>query len=447
MRVELQDRGEGASDQSNPEEIVVLRFGSSALNGKEALERATTEIYRHVREGRKAVAVVPASANPADAKENASLLAKECEAVGLEAEIVAGAGNDAVPAKFPHDVAIIPGRGADNNNDLPPHAAAPKRLRVAVAGLGFIGGGVARRLARDNPDYDFCAAMVREPFKDRSSIAVDQVTNDLGAFLAARPDVIIDALPDGKTGRALIKTALVRGVSIVTANKQAIAGVMSELTAIAEQSGATLRYSASVGGGAPFIETVGRARNAGEVKSIEAVLNGTVNYVLTALAEGERFDAAVKAAQEAGFAEPDPFADLSGADARAKISILSFAAFGEEIDLDRIEVEWLDAAKAVRFAQEGGRWRQLARLEKTAGGLTASVRFERRDDDPLFADAVWEANALRLRLIDGRVVECRGKGAGRRPTVESILGDLGAIRRQVRSARAPSALAREAVSA
>ncbi|MEK7264818.1 MAG: hypothetical protein AAB227_01850 [Pseudomonadota bacterium] len=441
MRVDFNDRSAYSAAQKNPENAVVIRFCSSALEGEGKLEKAPTEIYRHVREGRKIVAILPA-----DQAEAAFLLAKECEAVGLDAAVFFGAGVDAAPPAFAQDVAIVPGQVANNSNDVPSFAALRKH-RVAVAGLGLIGGGVARRLARDNPDYSFCAALVREPFKDRSAIAVDQLTNDLGAFLAARPDIVIDALPDGKAGRALIGAALARGVSVVTANKQAIAGAMSELTELAEQSGASFAYSASVGGGAPFLETAARAREAGEVRSIEAVLNGTVNYILTALAKGQRFDAAVKAAQEAGFAEPDPSADLSGADARAKISILSFAAFGEEIDLGRIGIEALDAASAARFVEEGGRWKQIARLEKTASGLTASVRFERRDDDPLFARAEWEANALRIRLAGGEIVECRGKGAGRRPTVESILGDLGAIRRRGGANHAPSVLTREAVSA
>ena len=443
MRVEFKNQGENSAYQKNKDDIAVLRFGTSALSGEVNLASAATAIYRHFREGRKVVAIVPADVNDA-----ATRLASECEAVGLAAEIFFDAGlADAIPATFSRDVAIIRGRVADNNNDSPARAVAPKRRRVAIAGLGLIGEGVARRLGRDNPDYEFCAALVREPFRERGWLAVDQVTNDLAAFLAAKPDVVIDALPDGNAGRALIGRALEAGVSVVTANKQAIAGSMSELTVRAERSGAIFACSASVGGGAPFIETVGRARAAGEVQSIEAVLNGTVNYVLTALSHGERFEVAINAAQKAGFAEPDPSADLSGVDARAKISILSYAAFGEEIGLDRIEIEALDAANAARFAQEGGRWKQIARLEKSASGLVASVRFERRDDDRLFADAMWEANALRLRLIDGRVVECRGKGAGRRPTVESLLGDLGAIGRREGNARALSALAREAVSA
>lgn len=329
----------------------------------------------------------------------------------------------------------------------PSPAKRSARLRVAVAGLGLIGEGAALRLSRANPDYELCAALVREPFRERPFLPIGQVTNDLTAFLSTRPDVVIDALPDGAAGRALIRAALARGVSIVTANKQAIAGAMAEFDALAEESGASFAFSPSVGGGAPLLEAVLRA--GGAARSIEAALNGTVNFILTSLAQGGSFAEAVKAAQLAGFAEPDPSADLSGADARAKLAILSYAAFGREIDLEAIEVEALDAEKAARFAAAGGSWKQLARLERRDdGALAASVRFERRDDDPLFAGALWEANALRLRLEDGRVIECRGKGAGRRPTVESILADLADVRRKLTGrASAETALAKEAVSA
>lgn len=575
MRVDFENLSSMAAydaDASTP--IVVLKFGSSVLRTRDDLYDVVTEIYRHVREGRKVVAVVSAFAGETDVliaeaaavgagpssrhaprlvslgeERSAALLAIACEATGLEARILGarilslkagGPVNDAHPQSANvnllrdeiarRDVVIVPGfvalgdrgepvllgrggsdltavflaaalglrettlmkdvdgvydrdpatatceamrfrrldwrtardiagkllqpkaidfaaahqvairvlrlNGAEGTyvsakGEAPSRVSAPHRLRVAVAGLGLIGEGVALRLARDNPDYELCAALVREPFKERAALAVGQVTNDLAAFFATKPDVVIDALPDGTAGRVLAVAAFDRGVSVISANKQAIAGAIAALTAKAQGSGAALRYAAAVGGGAPFLETVARARRFSDIHSLEAVLNGTVNFILTSLARGVAFDEAVVAAQQAGFAEPDPSADLSGDDARAKIGLLSYAAFGEEIAPGAIEIEALGAAKAARFTADGGEWRQVARLDDDgAGRRTASVRFERRDDDPLFAGTHFEANALRVTLADGRTLTCRGKGAGRRPTVESLLGDLGAIRRE-----------------
>lgn len=317
-----------------------------------------------------------------------------------------------------------------------PASAPPARvvhdpaLRVAVAGLGQIGEGAALRIAADAHDYRLCAALVRDAAKRRLDAFSGAIIADrVETLLAAKPGAIVEALPDGAAGRALIRAALGKGISVVTANKQAIAGEMAALTALAQSTGAHFRYSPSVGGGAPLVETVARAAAAGTVVRIEAVLNGTVNFILTSLAAGVPFADAVRRAQIAGFAEPDPSADLSGADARAKIAILSFVAFGREIALDAIEVEALTPEKAAAFAAGGGVVKQLATIENAGGGIAARVVFTRADDDGFFKSAEWEANALRAALGDGRVFEARGKGAGRRPTVESILADLGDIRR------------------
>jgi homoserine dehydrogenase len=327
----------------------------------------------------------------------------------------------------------------------PARAVRDRHLRVAVAGLGQIGEGAALRIAADAHDYRLAAALVRDGAKRRldafsSAIIADRVET----LLATKPGAIVEALPDGAAGRALIRAALSKGVSVVTANKQAIAGDMAALTALAASTGAQFRYAPSVGGGAPLVETVAQAASAGSVRKIEAVLNGTVNFILTSLAAGVPFAEAVRRAQIAGFAEPDPSADLSGADARAKIAILSFVAFGREIALDAVAVEALTAEKAAAFAASGGAVKQLATIAMTDGKFAARVAFARVDDDPFFKSAEWEANALRAALDDGRMFEARGKGAGRRPTVESILADLGDIRRALlgssASAEAPAAL-------
>ena len=316
-----------------------------------------------------------------------------------------------------------------SHTDDPSLPIPHETLRIAVAGLGVVGEGAALRLCED-VNYDPCGALVRDAAKPRSGkLAALPIHTDIDALLEERPDVVIDALPNGPAGRALIEAALSKGVSVVTANKQAVAGALDALHGQAKAAGATLAYAASVGGGAPMVETVRRAAETGEVASIEAILNGTVNFILDCVASGEAFDDAVARAQDAGFAEPDPSADLSGEDARAKIAILAYEAFGREIDLEEIELEPLDAALARRFEQEGGVWKQIARIERRGDRIAAQVGFERVDDDDFFSATPGESNALRLKTADGAVFACKGKGAGRRPTVESLLADLGEIKR------------------
>lgn len=315
-----------------------------------------------------------------------------------------------------------------SHTDEPQAPVSAEKLRVAVAGLGVIGEGAALRLAADENDYELCAALVRDISKLRAdALASIPVHTDIDALLVERPNVIIDALPDGEAGKTLIRKALAQGVSIVSANKQAVAGVLSELHEMADANGAHLTYAASVGGGSPMVETARRASESGNVAEMTAILNGTVNYILDLMTEGVGFDEAVRRAQDAGFAEPDPTADLSGEDARAKIAILAYQAFGFDMDLDAIELEALTPELAASFLEKGGIWKQLARIDRKDGALKARVAFEQVDDDPFLRATPGESNALRAVTVSGETFLCKGKGAGRRPTVESLIADLGDI--------------------
>ena len=340
------------------------------------------------------------------------------------------------------DVAINVRRlGADEGtrvaaeNEEPVPAKKPEPVSVGVAGLGVIGAGAALRILGTNIDYAFAGALVRNLEKKREhDFEGCRFYGAQEAFLEARPDIVIDALPTGDAGAQLIETALSRGVSIVSANKQGLAGSLSRFQNIAAANGAALYYSASVGGGAPMIETLRRASATGRITSVTAILNGTVNFILSAMKNGETFERAIVQAQEAGFAEPDPSADLSGEDAKAKISILCYEAFGREPDQDDVAVEPLTPELAKKIAQSGDAWRQLASFSETEeGDISASVEYRPAGDDVLFNETHGECNALRVTIDDGRHFDCRGKGAGRRPTVESLLADLGDFRRTVQA--------------
>ncbi|NOX83185.1 MAG: hypothetical protein GXP06_09425 [Alphaproteobacteria bacterium] len=307
-------------------------------------------------------------------------------------------------------------------------AVGARRLRVGVAGLGVVGGGAALELIGEAARYELCAVLVRDREKPRAP-ELDGVRKytDVGVFLSEGPDVIIDALPCGDAGRVLIERALEQGVSVVSANKQAVFGSLARFHRLAADNKAAFAYSASVGGGAPMVETVRKARSAGEIKSLTAIVNGAVNYILTLVGSGVSFDEAVARAQAAGFAEPDPAADLSGDDARAKASILAFEAFGVEIAADKIEVEALDAARADHIVRDGRAWRQLTRIEKLDRGVAARIAYECVDGDGFFRAVRDEGNALRVVNATGADFTCADKGAGRGPTVRSLFADLEAI--------------------
>lgn len=365
---------------------------------------AASAVYRQVRRGRRVVAV---ACGGADAS---ARLAEALDAIGVAA--VRPAPGEALL----HDgVTIVPG---------PEVAVAPRRpgparpLRVALAGCGVVGGGVLPRLLAD-PRFEVVGVLVRNPDKPRDpAVPAGLILSDPATLLAREPDVVVEAISDASTGLALIRAALSRGVHVVSANKQAVGGDLPGLTALAESTDARLLYSASVGGGAPLIETVRRAAAQGDIVRIEAVLNGTCNFILNRLAEGGAFDDALSAAREAGFAEEDPSADLTGLDAAAKLAILAHEGLDRPLRIEAVARQTL-AADAVLPV---GRVRQIARLDVASG--RTGVAFEAVDGDALFADLPDEANALRVTLADGRIFTSTGRGAGRRPTAESVRADL-----------------------
>lgn len=314
----------------------------------------------------------------------------------------------------------------------PPRIAEPHRpLRVAVAGCGVVGGGALARLLED-PRVDVVGVLVRDPSKPRDVPGANPrqlrplLVSDPEALLARQPDIVLEALSEADAGHAVIRTALEQGVDVASANKQAVSRDPAGLLALAQASGARLLWSASVGGGVPMVENLRATRAEGPVAAFEAVLNGTVNFMLARLGAGASFDQALAEARAAGFAEEDPSADLEGLDALAKVRLLAFEAFGvmpgdAEIPRDVLRADALPPAGT----------RQICRCELKDGKLVASVRLVSGDLDPLFAGLKGEENALKVIAEDGSVVRCRGRGAGRWATAESLLADLSdlAIRR------------------
>ncbi len=369
-----------------------------ALTDDRSLRDAASEFYRQTRLGRRAVAVV---SGPVEA------LASHCDLLGL-ATVTA---DPQAPALVHEPVVLIPGSVAGRdvasvNPDRP--------VRVAIAGCGVVGGGLYLRLRQD-PRFQIVGVLVRSTTRLRAPQPDPEiVTTTLNDVLATRPDVILDCLSDGEAGLALTHAALSAGVSVISANKQAIGPTLADLDDLAQANGAIFAYSAAVGGGAPVIETLLRARRHGPVARIEGVLNGTVNFLLNQLGGGAAFATALTDARRLGFAEEDPTADLSGLDAATKLTILSALAWDRPTPLATIET------LSAQTALPAGPIRQIGRADAISG----EVVFQPVEGDTLFADLPDEWNALRVICEDGTVFTCRGRGAGRWPTAESVWADL-----------------------
>jgi homoserine dehydrogenase len=251
------------------------------------------------------------------------------------------------------------------------------------------------------------------------------ITTRLEALIADPVDVVIELLGGEEPARTLISKALRLGSHVVTANKALLANDLATLQTVCANSGATLRYSAAVGGVMPALETISRARSVAPLHSISGVLNGTTNFILDQLANGSDFSTAVSAAQENGYAERDPQIDLNGTDVAQKLTLLVQAAF--DISPSFIQKQGIENLEPnrIRKAKDNGRViRLVAECRRESHGIVATVSpVELSLDHPL-ARVSGVENCLIVQAENGRTWDVRGRGAGRWPTTEAVVGDL-----------------------
>ena len=300
---------------------------------------------------------------------------------------------------------------------------AAKVLRVSIAGYGVVGQALAERL-RNEPGFRIVAILVRDTDRARVVPAPVALTSDRGQFLACETDIIVDALSCEDTGSLLCNIVLPKGVSIVSASKRVISAAHGQLTDAATRGGSQLLYSAAVGGSAAVLETIDQARASGEIAEVIGVLNGTVNFILQRLSQGASFAQALSEAQERGFAEENPEADLSGADAAAKLRLIANRATAIDPQAFAVATDRLDEAAALRIAASGERWVQVARASRQGGDFEASVTLQPLREVETLPAVVDEWNCAAVRLTNGRIYRCVGRGAGGAATAEAIVADL-----------------------
>jgi homoserine dehydrogenase len=232
-----------------------------------------------------------------------------------------------------------------------------------------------------------------------------------------------------EAGEALAR-ALRSGRHVVTANKAVIAARGPALLALADRENLRLSYSAAVGGVVPVIETL-RGRSEPVVK-VEGVLNGTSNFVLGLLAEGRTTDDAVAEARALGYAEADPSDDLSGLDAARKLAVIAREAFGVSLDAQDIPLPERGAVAEWRPRGDGRVARLVGSVRATSDGCEARVQLVTIEASHALAHCRGANNAIIITLRSGRTLKLEGRGAGRWPTAESVMGDLLELGRDLR---------------
>ncbi|MFZ0129293.1 MAG: homoserine dehydrogenase [Candidatus Dormiibacterota bacterium] len=310
---------------------------------------------------------------------------------------------------------------------------------VGMLGLGTVGSAVARRLIGE---WEFlgeragatpvlrCVA-VRDISKPRD-VDLKNVRLVAGPQdVIADPGVaiVIEVMGGTDPATELIESALRAGKSVVTANKAVIAASGPRLTALAAEHGARLYYEASVGAGLPIIALLRRSLLADRIASLDGVINGTTNVILTRMrSPGVSFANALTDAQRRGFAEADPSLDVDGWDAVQKLVILAWLALDVSIApgaVDRIGIREVAAADVGALAQLGYRVRLLAHAERaSSGAVHLRVRPTAVGAGHLLHDVDDADNAVIISSDLAATVMLRGLGAGGDSTASAVLSDV-----------------------
>jgi homoserine dehydrogenase len=300
-------------------------------------------------------------------------------------------------------------------------------IRIAVMGAGGVGSKFLERCQEWSELLEVDRILVRDASRRRDHPMAARFTSDARSFVRPDVDVFVDIGTGVSPSAELLEGFLKAGVSVTSANKQAVANAGDKLRAAARASGAMLTYSASVGGGAPIIEALKRAMASHKITGFCGVLNGTSNFVIDQVESGKSFDAAMDEARRLGFAEPDSTADLDGTDVGAKLKLLREIAFPGEAPR-HIEVGQITEDSLV--IPKGKGLRYVARCDRTATGLQASMKLEVLDADHYLVGARGEQNRAIIELDNGETWYVTGKGAGAWPTSEALLADVLQIARE-----------------
>lgn len=308
-------------------------------------------------------------------------------------------------------------------------AAGARRMRVALLGCGTVGGGLFQYIQRYPDLFEISKILVRTIDSPRyEALPKALLTEDPDDPAILEADFVAESIGGLTPAADLVIRALERGQDVATANKEIFARRFDALSAAAGKGGAELRASASVGGGVPVLEAVDIARAEGRgFTAIEGVTNGTANFVLDEMEAGKSLDEAVKLAQDAGYAEADPTADVDGWDAAAKVSILARRALGVEISPDEADRDSLRSITLadIKAAQASGqRVRQVGAVRRDGNGVKLSVKLVALPQDSFLAGARGPENRFKLSFADGSERRVSGLGAGRWPTAEAMFADL-----------------------
>ena len=308
-------------------------------------------------------------------------------------------------------------------------------IKIAVMGYGTIGSGVVEVLATNKDSIAKRAGdeievkyvldlrdFPGDPIEDKVVHDYQTIVND------PEVSVVVETMGGVEPAYTFVKAMLEAGKHVTTSNKALVADKGAELIALAKEKNVNFLFEASVGGGIPIIRPLNSCLTADEIEEITGILNGTTNYMMTKMSnEGLEFEDVLKDAQEKGYAEKDPSADIEGYDACRKIAILTSLVCGQQVDFNDIHTEGITKISAtdIKYAKQMGRViKLLASSKKTENGYSAMVApFLLSPEHPLYnVNDVFNAIFVHGNVLGDAMFY--GSGAGKLPTASAVVADI-----------------------
>ena len=308
-------------------------------------------------------------------------------------------------------------------------------VKVAILGYGTVGSGVydvikenneiVSRNSGDKVEVKYVLDLRKFPGDEVENILVDDyqtIVND------KEVNVICETMGGINPAYEFTKQALAKGISVCTSNKELVAGHGPELIALAAQNNCNYRFEASVGGGIPIIRALNDCLTGEKIDAISGILNGTTNFILTKMSrEGADFAEVLKEAQDKGYAEKNPEADVEGHDACRKIAILSSLMYGENVDYKQIYTEGITKITAMDFqyVKSMNSSIKIMGISKNEDGKAYAMvaPFIINNEHPLYnVNDVFNGIFVHSNMLDNSMYY--GRGAGKLPTASAVVADV-----------------------
>ncbi|MFC0522846.1 homoserine dehydrogenase [Pontibacillus salicampi] len=309
-------------------------------------------------------------------------------------------------------------------------------IKVAILGFGTVGEGVWETLhthheyiqKKLSTPIEITSILVKDSNKKRNLPDSVQVTTDIEEVFQQPVDVVLEAIVGKQPAYQYVTRAIEHGAHVITANKEMFAHYGPHLLELAKEHNVWIGYEATTAGGTPVIRTIDQMLQVNQIKSIQGIVNGTSNYILTQMTKHQNsFEDALLAAQQKGYAEADPSNDVDGYDAFYKAMILSQLAYQDQPNWDEVYLEGIRTISSQDIDKatiQGQKWKHVATIELRHGAPRASIQpMQLNEDHPLYnIDGVENALSIQTDLLGS--ITLSGPGAGKLPTASAMIEDL-----------------------